>query len=164
MRHHRPVLALFLALLVLTKLHAEDASIVAAIEAADDVRWNAMITANAAQLSACLSDQLHYAHSVQLVETKNEFITSLTTKRINYRSVEYKTRDFSVVAPGVVVMKGRALVKVGKRTLVLVDINFLAVWRLENEHWRLYAWQSSRNEEPIRVGSIDPETNKITYP
>lgn len=166
MHRYRPVFALFFVLLALavSKLHADDAAIITAVTAADDAHWTAMVKADATLLSACLSDQLHYAHSVQLVETKKEFIASLTTKRTNYHSVEYKTRDFSVVAPGVVLMKGRALVKVGKRTLFQVDINFLAVWRLENDHWRLYALQSSRNGEPTRLGSIDPETNKIAYP
>jgi hypothetical protein len=150
---YRPSLALLLFVLAFVNLRADDGAFIAAVTAADDARVAAMIAVNTNQLAASLSDQLHYAHSVRQIESKAEFIASLASKRLIYQSVEYKTRDFSVVTPGVVMMKGRALVKVGTKNMIfLVDINYLGVWRLENEQWRLYAWQSSRNEEITPLG------------
>lgn len=132
-------------------LRADDANLIANVRTADDARVAAMIAVDPKQLEESLSDQLHYAHSERLIQTKTEFVEWLVTKRMTYRSMDYKTRDFSVVSPNVVVMKGQALAKVGTNRIFLVDINFLAVWRLENDRWRLYAWQSSRNEDPTLV-------------
>lgn len=140
--------------MVLLVSRADESAAITAVRMADDARVAAMIAADAKQLDEILSDQLHYAHSAKLIETKSEHIDMLASKRGIYREVEYKNRDFTVLAPGVVVMKGRAIVKVGgPKMLFLVDINFLAVWRFENDRWRLFAWQSSRNEDPTPVGS-----------
>jgi hypothetical protein len=134
-------------------LRANDATVIAEVKAADDARVAAMTAADASQLDAILSDELHYAHSAVLVENKAEHIDTLVSRRLIYRKIEYKTRDFRVVAPGVVVCTGRALVEVGGRRMIfLVDINFLGVWRLEKQRWRFYAWQSSRNEAPTPLG------------
>ena len=135
---------------------AEESKIVEAVRAADDARVEAMIAVDTWKLVETLSDQLHYAHSVKFIESKSEHIATLVSKNLIYQSVDYKSRDFSVVAPGVVVMKGRAIVNVGsKRMIFEVDINFLGVWRLENEYWRLYAWQSSRNVDIVPLGPIE---------
>jgi hypothetical protein len=149
----RSILALFFFVFALINLRADDATIIASVRAVDDARVAAMVAVDPNKLAASLSDQLHYAHSVRLIQTKAEFIATLTSKSLIYQNMEYRTRDFSVAAPGVVVMKGRALVKVGTKEMIfLVDINFLGVWRLENDQWRLYAWQSSRNERATPIG------------
>lgn len=139
-----------LALAGFAGLHANDAAIIAEVMAADDARVAAMATGDSHQLDAVLSDSLHYAHSAKLIENKSQHIASLASRRLIYWKFDWKVRDFNVVAPGVVLSKGRALVQVGStRRRFLVDINFVGVWRLEDQRWRLYAWQSSRNEEVI---------------
>jgi hypothetical protein len=140
---------------------ADDAATIAEVKAADDARVAAMIAPDPEKLDAILSDGLHYAHSSKLIENKAEHIASLTSRRLIYQKINFETRDFRIVAPGVVLSKGRALVEVGgSRQIFLVDINFLALWRLENQRWRLYAWQSSRNEEIVPLGL--PSENRPT--
>lgn len=141
---------LMLAFFASIGMRADDATILAGVKAADDARVAAMVAADAKQLDAILSDDLYYGHSSKLVENKAEHIASLTTRRLVYRKMDFQSRDFSLVAPGVALAKGRALVEVGSiLTIFLVDINFLAVWRLENQRWRLQAWQSCRNADPV---------------
>ncbi len=131
------------ALVLLSR--AQDAQF-APLRAADDERVAAIIAADPARLDAILSDDLHYAHSNGVTDTKAAFIESLTSRRAIYKSFEYTRHRFIAAGPGVVLMTGRALVRVdgtgGER---LLDLNFLAVWREEGGRWRFLAWQSNRN-------------------
>jgi len=145
-------LLLLLALLAGRLPAAEDAMI-ATVRAADDERVAAMLAADYVRLSALLSDQLHYAHSNGSIDTKTSFIESLTGKHVVYESAEYVQRDFIPAGAGVMLMKGRARFKVGRGAeRNLLDLNFLAVWREENGHWRFLAWQSCRNPPPAAPG------------
>ena len=125
---------------------ANEKDVIAAARAADDERVAATISADASRLTAIFSDQLHYAHSNGKTDTKASYIDALVNHRTVYLSVEYQDRDFIPVAPGVVLMKGRALVKVGAPGQPnIIDLNLLAVWREEGEKWRFLAWQSCKN-------------------
>jgi hypothetical protein len=124
-------------------------AIVTAVRAADEERVGATLAADAARLAAIYSDQLHYAHSNGVIDTKASFIESLVSGRSDYQAVDYVQRDFIPVGPGVVLMKGRAIVRLGTPGgAMLVDLNYLAVWREEGGRWRFLAWQSCRNPAP----------------
>lgn len=155
---------LFLMLTAAARLCGDETATLAAVRLADDARVAAMIAADPAKLDAVLSDRLHYAHSAKLIENKAEYIESLASRRLIYRRVDFKTRDFVVISPGVVSVTGRALVEVGSaRMIFLVDVHFLGVWRLEDQRWRLFAWQSSRNEEIEPLGPYsEKELNHST--
>lgn len=128
-----------------------ESSAFADLRAADDERTAAILAADAGRLGAILSDELHYAHSNGVVDTKAAFIESLTSRRSVYKSFEYTRHRFIPVAPGVVLMTGRALIRAGSAEQQnLLDLNFLAVWRQEGGRWRFLAWQSSRNP-PVSV-------------
>lgn len=130
---------------LLTPAGAE--AITAALRAADDERVAAMVAADRARLDAILSEGLHYAHSSGRVETKAAFLESLTSRRTVYQAFDYRKRDFLIAAEDIVLMTGRALVRVGGQAAEL-DLNFLAAWRREAGRWRFLAWQSSRNPPP----------------
>jgi hypothetical protein len=120
-----------------------------AVRGADDERVAATLAADPARLDAIYSDQLHYGHSNGVSDTKASLVESLTSRRSVYESVEYVQRDFVPIAPGVVLMKGRALIRAGTAAQRnLLDLNFLAVWREEGGRWRFFAWQSTRNPTP----------------
>ncbi len=139
-----PLLVLFSA----QALRAADpvAAIVDAVIAADDERVAASIAADSARLEAVLSDQLNYAHSNGAVDTKASYVASIVEHRSVYERVEYQKRSFMPIAPGVVLMSGRALIHSRNADgPVVLDLNFLAVWREENGKWRFVAWQSCRN-------------------
>lgn len=126
-------------------LAAEDA-IIAAVRAADDERVAATVAADRARLEAIFSDQLHYAHSSGKIDTKTSYVDSIMARTSVYASYDYVRRDFIRAADGVVLMPGRVRINAGTATETnLLDLNFLAVWRLENGKWRFLAWQSCRN-------------------
>jgi LysM repeat protein len=149
---------IILSIVLLTSslsLHADDNAIIAEVRSADDARVAAMIAVDSGALDVLLSDRLYCGHSGDgFVEDKQQHIASLVTRRLVYQHFDFKVREFRVIAPGAVVCKGHALVEVGNpRMIFLADINFLAVWRLENAQWKLFAWQSSRNKDFVPLAS-----------
>ncbi len=137
-------LLLFLALP--SSLHpAAPADELAAVRAADAQRLEATIAGDSRALGELLSDELRYAYSEGRVQTKAQFLASVAANRIKYLSITPRDVELQPVAAGVVVEHGRvvfaALTSSGRSEFTL---RFLAVWRLENGRWRLFAYQSSQ--------------------
>lgn len=147
--HPLRLILIVLAFGLYAGLRADDAAIIAAVRAADDERVAATIAAEPGRLDAIFSSELRYAHSSGRVDTKASYTDSLVTHTTIYRTFDYVERNFKPVAPGVVLMTGRAKIQSssgGKEGQI--DLNFLAVWREEDGHWRFLAWQSCKNPPP----------------
>lgn len=116
---------------------------------ADEERVAAMRAADRARLDAILSDELRYAHSNGVVDTKASLTDTLLSGKTKYLSFDYQERKFTTPAPGIALMSGRVRVQVesggGKMDAVL---SYLAVWRQENGKWRFLAWQSCKVPPP----------------
>jgi hypothetical protein len=125
---------------------AQDAAAeLAALAKADDDRVAAFKSPTAERLAAVFSDDLHYAHSTGVVDTKASFIDVLTSGRTKYLGIDYLKREFTLPAPGIALMTGRARIQTQSATGAMDNqLSFLAVWRLENGRWRFLAWQSCR--------------------
>lgn len=137
---------LFLFAAAVASLPAVEDAVIAAVRAADDERIAATLAADRVRLNALFSDELHYAHSSGKIDTKAVYVDSIIDRTSVYASYEYVRRDFLRAADGIVLMPGRVRINAGTATQTnLLDLNFLAVWRLENGKWRFLAWQSSRN-------------------
>jgi len=147
----KPLALHLLAFLVLTllPLRAADDAALKTLQAADDERVAATIAGDRARLTAIYSDDLHYAHSSGVVDTKASYIDAITGGRLKYVSMEYQERSFTFPAPGIALMSGRARVKVGKAdgTAEMV-LSFLGVWREEKGQWHFLAWQSGKLSDP----------------
>lgn len=117
----------------------------AALAAADDARIAAMIAGTAQALEASYSDDLHYGHSNGTADTRASLIAALSGGRMKYLQYENERRDFTFPAPGIALMTGRARLELEAGGPVLrLALNYLGVWRLEGEAWRMIAWQSCR--------------------
>lgn len=136
--------ALFV-LLVLVWVMPAGAEDVAALVAADEARVAAMKAADPAGLEKVFSDELHYAHSSGVVDTKAAFVEALVSGKSKYVGIDYEDRKFTFPAPGVAMMTGRARVQVvsAKGTMDAV-LSYLAVWRKEEGEWKFLAWQSCK--------------------
>jgi Domain of unknown function (DUF4440) len=128
---------------------AEEAPL-AALQAADDARVAAMKAPERERLGAIFSDELRYAHSTGVVDTKALFIDVLVTGKTKYQEVDYVERKFTFPAPGIALMTGSAKFKIGTEAGVIEPtLAFLAVWRLEGGKWRFLAWQSCKLAAPV---------------
>jgi hypothetical protein len=141
-----PVAFAALALITPGFLRAETpAATAAALVAADDARITAMRNPDRAALEAAFSDELRYAHSNGIVDTKASFLEILTTGKTKYLGYDHVERGFTFPAPGIALMTGKARIRAesakGKMDSVL---SYLAVWRVEDGKWRFLAWQSCR--------------------
>ena len=147
----KTTLTLLLALLLapLATLNAAAAPPLAAVRAADDERVAAILAAAPSRLAAIFSDELRYAHSTGVVDTKASYIESLTSGRTRYHLLDYSERSFTFPAPGIALMTGRAHVKATSGGTEMDSIlSFLAVWREEKGQWRFLAWQSCKLPAP----------------
>lgn len=138
---------LFASLVFLFAVHAfaDDAARLAAVKAADKVRVAAMQSANREKLGAIFSDDLRYAHSNGVIDTKKSFIEVLATGQTKYVVYDYEEQNFTFPAPGIALMTGRAHIKAETPPGVIDSVlGFLAVWREEKGQWRFLAWQSCK--------------------
>lgn len=134
-----------LILLCCIHLHAEDSALLLAVKAADKARVAAMQSGGRDKLTAIFSDELRYAHSTGVVDTKASFIEVLTSGKTKYVGYDYEEQNFTFPAPGVALMSGRAHVKAETATGTMDSVlSFLAVWREEKGQWRFLAWQSCK--------------------
>lgn len=121
----------------------------AALKAADDARVAAFTKADRAALQEIFSDDLSYAHSTGVLDSKGAFIDLISSGKTKYLAYEYVDRKFTFPAPGIALMTGKARVKAETATGQMDStLSFLAVWREEGGKWKFLAWQSARLQAP----------------
>lgn len=122
---------------------------IAAVEAADDARMRAMEAADRGALEAIFSDDLRYAHSNGLVDTKASLIDTILAGKTRYRSFAWKDRHVTLPAPGIALVAGRVRIRATTADNEIdSDFSVLGVWREEQGRWRFIAWQSCRLPPP----------------
>ena len=134
-----------LALLFAFQAFAEDSPALVAVKAADKARVAAMQSGDRANLEAVFSDELRYAHSNGIVDSKKSFIEILAAGKTKYVGYDYEEQNFTFPAPGIALMTGRAHIKAESEGKAMdAVLSFLAVWREEQGQWRFLAWQSCK--------------------
>lgn len=138
----RPMRFALLSLLVAVAAAAQDPA--AEIRAADARRMAAMVAVDVPALEALLAEELTYTHSSGQVETRAQFLESLTSGTLRYRSLA--PSDVSVRAYGdVAVATGRVEVEATSQGNDLkLSLRFTEVWVRRDGAWKLTAWQSTR--------------------
>jgi len=120
-----------------------------AVRAADERRIQATVGGNIATLEKLLSDELMYAHADGRVQNKAQYITALATNQTKYVSVEPQEVTFQSIDTDAATLSGRAKLTVESNGRQLsFTLRFLAVWRREDGHWRLLAYQSCQLQTP----------------
>jgi hypothetical protein len=120
-----------------------------AVRSADQRRVQATISGNIAELEKLLSDELIYAHADGRVQNKAQYITALATSQMKYLAFEPQDVTFQAVDMDAATLSGRARLTVeASGRQVSFTLRFLAVWRREEGHWRLLAYQSCQLEAP----------------
>jgi hypothetical protein len=134
-----------LSFLFALQVLAEDHRTLAALKTADKARVAAMQSGERSKLDAIFSDELRYAHSNGVVDTKKSFIDILSAGKTKYVGYDYEEQNFTFPAPGIALMSGRAHVKADSEGKAMdAVLSFLAVWREEKGQWRFLAWQSCK--------------------
>lgn len=114
------------------------------VRAADAKRITAMVKGDAAELGALLAEELTYTHTTGQVESREEFLASISAGKLDYESIE-RTEDQTRIYGNTAVVSGRADMKVKAQGKDLaLAIRFTAVWVKGEKGWRMVAWQSTR--------------------
>jgi len=135
----------FLCLFITLQAFAEEHPSLAAVQVADKARVAAMQSGDRAKLDGIFSDELRYAHSNGVVDTKASFIDILSAGKTKYVGYDYEEQTFTFPTPGIALMTGRAHVKAESEGKSMdAVLSFLAVWREEKGQWRFLSWQSCK--------------------
>jgi ketosteroid isomerase-like protein len=126
---------------------AEPAGAEADVLRADDRRFEAMARGDWAALDAALAEDLTYVHSTARLESTAEHLAHLRAGKPHYRGIAPRDRRVRVHG-GVGVVNGVSEMHVenaGKEQRFTV--RYLAVYTLAGGHWRMIAWQSTRQPD-----------------
>ena len=114
---------------------------------ADDRRFEAMRRGDWAALDAALADDLTYVHSTARLESKTEHIANLRAGKPHYRGIAPRERKARVHG-GIGVVNGVSEMHVERDGQEQrFTVRYLAVYAKAGEHWRMIAWQSTRQPE-----------------
>ena len=116
---------------------------VEALLRADAQRRQAMIAADTVQLEKRLSDELTWTHSSGRTEGKREIIHAITSKSVDYLSLE--TADVVVSEHNQVFICHGTLLGLASRNGVEKELRnkFLSVWHQSGSSFEMLAWQST---------------------
>lgn len=109
----------------------------------EDERWAALVGNNFDRVDELTHPDLSYTHSNALVDTKESWLTSVTTGFVDYRSVERE--DLAIISTGstaVITGKATFVVQVQDNDITIVA-RFTSVWVNEGGQWRFFAWQNT---------------------
>jgi ketosteroid isomerase-like protein len=116
----------------------------AAVNQAIEAMRKAMVEGNKAALEALVADQLSYGHSAGVIESKQQFLDVIASKKTTYKSI-------TLVEPTVTVVGNNAIARHiftaefetdGKPGTARVGV--LQVWAKQDSHWKLLARQAFR--------------------
>ena len=118
------------------------------VRMAQKVRFGAMISGNKSTLNSVLADELSYTHATGKVETKEQFITAITSQAVTYEAIEPEEVNVRVSgrtagATG----QARFTVKTGNDRQSY-RVSFTEVYTYRGGHYQLVTWQSTRLPEP----------------
>ncbi len=97
------------------------------------------------ELAAMLSPTLTYTHSSAALETKEQFLESLRSGRVVYKSLKHRDVEVRLATPDVAILNGLSDVEVvtdGKPQAV--PLRFTMVYVRRNGTWLMEAWHSAR--------------------
>jgi hypothetical protein len=116
----------------------------AVVKAAELARFEAATKNDLDTLGKLLADDLTYAHSTGVLETKAVFLDSLKSGKLQYKKIE--PADLQVrVYDKTAVINGTAKVSVvSKGEPKDISLRFTDVWVNRAGKWQMVAWQSTK--------------------
>ena len=150
-----PVLLAFL-LPVLSAAQAAPAGSADQVRKLEESRFAAMVRGDVAALGPMLADDLTYGHSSGELETKTQFLQSLSSGNLRYRAIRPQKIDVRAYGDFAVV-NGLAEVEAtaGSENLA-VTLRYTDVYVLRDGRWQMIAWQSTRLPQAQRPAATNP--------
>jgi hypothetical protein len=127
---------------------AKDDARIPALKAAETARFRANVDADAKVLGQVLDDALEYVHSNGELNTKAEFIESLTSGKRDYVATTFDIQGVRVLGD-VAIIRGTAKVTVADNGQSRdLDLGYTDIWVWKDHRWQMTAWRSARMPPP----------------
>lgn len=111
--------------------------------AAHEKRRLATLKGDAAVVGSMMTDDLTFTHANAVVETKEQFIDALETRRLQYKALTDENRKIRVNGnTGVVSGTCRILVD-ASGTKIDIRVLFTELWVKEGEAWKMMLWHAT---------------------
>jgi hypothetical protein len=96
-------------------------------------------------LETLLGDDLTYAHSSGVLDSKPQFMESLRSGRVRYQSIEPADLQIRILGTTAVIHgKAKVSLLINKAETKTLDLRFTDVWVKRKGRWQMVAWQSTR--------------------
>ena len=118
-------------------MSADDA---AAVLAAEDRRYRAMVETDLATLDRLLDDRASYAHSSGVRDTKAEYLAKVRSGYYDYLRIDHPVERVEVVGDTAIVVGRMTCDLTVQGTAKTIDNLALAVWTRAAGDWRLLAY------------------------
>jgi len=112
----------------------------AAVLAAEDRRYRAMIETDLATLDRLLDDRVSYAHSSGVRDTKDAYLEKVRSGYYDYLRIDHPVERVEVVGDTAVVVGRMTADLTVDGTRKTIDNLALAVWTRAAGDWRLLAY------------------------
>jgi ketosteroid isomerase-like protein len=112
----------------------------AAVLAAEDRRYRAMVETDLATLDLLLDDRVSYAHSSGVRDTKAEYLEKVRSGYYDYLRIDHPVERVEVVGDTAIVVGRMTCDLTVQGTAKTIDNLALAVWTRAAGDWRLLAY------------------------
>jgi len=143
---HALLLSLLLVSTVAPAARAESKKAPAAdvVKAAELARFEAATKNDLDTLGKLLADDLTYTHSTGVLETKEVFLASLKSGKLQFKKIEPADLLVRVFDKTAVINGTAKLSVVSNGEAKEVSVRYTDVWANRAGHWQLVAWQSTK--------------------
>jgi ketosteroid isomerase-like protein len=116
----------------------------AAVNAAVEALRQAMVDADKARLEQLVADQLSYGHSGGVIETKEQFVTVIASKKTIYKTIKLLEPSTAVVGGNAIVRHVFTAETESGGQPGSAKVGVLQVWQKQDGAWKLLARQAFR--------------------
>ena len=134
-----------LACMLIFPVHAARPPVDAAtILRAEQQRIAALVNDDFAALDRLLADDLTYAHSSTVLETKAEYLASLRSGALKYTALTHEAQHVRLYGDTAVLTGLSTVDALSQGKPGTVRLRFLIIYVQRRDQWQMVAWQSTR--------------------
>lgn len=137
------IFGVILGLSVVGTRAAED-NLTTTVLRVEQQRVAALVSDDFPALDRLLADDLTYAHSSTVVESKAEYLASLRSGALKYTSLKHESTLVRVYGDTAVLTGLSTVQALTRGKPGAVKLRFLIVYVQRHDQWQIVAWQSTR--------------------
>lgn len=125
--------------------------------AVERARVAASVSRDVTALDRILRDDLTYVHASGRIDTKKSLVDAIRSDELHYIAWTEKEIHVRLNRDSAILDGGYAVKVINRKAspeILETDVLFLAVYVREGGHWRLMAWQTTKDVRPAASGKM----------